>query len=179
MTIPDPPGESRASGLASEVMRTRIATRTRGASILLGGALLIVPLAGCSGNESADSAATAEATDTESAPADGTGATESGSTETEAGDGTGAAGGGTDTGTESEVDCSGTSCTVTLSGDGAEAEILGTTVVLGGVQDGQATFRIGDQETTCGQGDRASAGPLTLECTSVTGDTVTMTASLG
>ena len=37
------------------------------------------------------------------------------------------------------VSCSGTSCTATLKGDGASAEILGTTVDFSGVQDGRAT----------------------------------------
>ena len=34
------------------------------------------------------------------------------------------------------VSCSGGTCTVTLSGDGAKAEILGTTLTLGEIQDG-------------------------------------------
>jgi hypothetical protein len=36
-----------------------------------------------------------------------------------------------------------------------------------------------NQEIACSQGESVSAGPLNLECTTVTEDTVTMTASLG
>ncbi len=143
-------------------------TRTayRGVSGLLAGALLLMPLAGCG-----DTAGTgdAEATATETAPADETGET---TEPTDAGD---TAGGGT----EADVDCTGNSCSVTLSGDGAEADILGTTIVLGGVENGQATFRVGNQDLTCGEGDTTEAGPLTLECTTVQEDTVTLTATLG
>ena len=118
-----------------------------------------MPLAACG-----DTAGTgdAEATATETTPADETGET---TEPTDAGD--------------TDVDCTGNSCSVTLSGDGAEADILGTTIVLGGVENGQATFRVGNQDLTCGQGDTTEAGPLTLECTTVQEDTVTLTATLG
>ncbi|HEX2074774.1 MAG TPA: hypothetical protein VHF92_13395 [Geodermatophilus sp.] len=143
-------------------------TRTayRGVSGLLAGALLLMPLAACG-----DTAGTgdADATATETTPADETGET---TEPTDAGD---TAGGGTG----ADVDCTGNSCSVTLSGDGAEADILGTTIVLGGVENGQATFRVGDQDLTCGEGDTTEAGPLTLECTTVQEDTVTLTATLG
>ena len=85
------------------------------------------------------------------------------------------AGGDTDAG----VDCAVNSCSLTLSGDGARADVLGTPVTLGTVQDGRATVRVGDREVSCSQGESVAAGPLTLECTTVTPDTVTLTASLG
>lgn len=148
-------------------MNIRIADRR--ASVLVAGALLFAPLAACSSTtEPAETDATAtEATETSAAE------------EPEASESPEATGEGTDTGTESDVDCSGTSCSVTLTGDGAEADILGTSVVLGGVENGEATFRIGNEEVTCGEGDTTEAGPLTLECSSVGDGTVTMTASLG
>jgi hypothetical protein len=75
--------------------------------------------------------------------------------------------------------CSGGSCSVTLKGDGASAEILGTDLAFGGVEDGRATLRVGDNEVSCAQGESVSAGPLALECTEVTDDSVELSASLG
>ena len=77
------------------------------------------------------------------------------------------------------VNCSSSSCTVTLTGDGAEADILGTTLSFGGVQDGRASLSVGGASVSCGEGETVTAGPLQLECSSVTGDSVELTASLG
>jgi hypothetical protein len=77
------------------------------------------------------------------------------------------------------VTCSGGTCTVTLSGDGAEAEILGTTLTFGGIQDGKASLSVGGASVSCGEGETVSAGPLQLECSSVTDDSVELSASLG
>ena len=76
------------------------------------------------------------------------------------------------------VSCTTTSCTATLSGDGAEADILGTKVTFGGVQDGKASLGVGGANVSCAQGESIAAGPLELECTSVTADAVEITASL-
>jgi hypothetical protein len=81
--------------------------------------------------------------------------------------------------TSDAVSCSGTSCSVTLSGDGAKADVLNTTLAFGGVEDGRATLRVGDTEVSCAQGEKVEAGPLALECTEVTDDSVKLTASLG
>ncbi len=81
--------------------------------------------------------------------------------------------------TSDNVSCSESSCTVTLSGDGAEAEILGTTLSLGSVQDGRASLSVGGASVSCGEGETVTAGPLQLECSSVTGDSVELTATLG
>ena len=80
--------------------------------------------------------------------------------------------------TSNNVSCSGSSCTVTLSGDGAEAEILGTTVSLGSVQDGRASLSVAGASVSCAEGESVTAGTLALECTSVTEDSVELTASL-
>ena len=148
-------------------MDTTTIHRRRIAPGVLAGALLLVPLTGCGG--SGDDAAP-EATATASAPAEGTtapsGTAEPGTT-------------GSDGGTNADVDCAGTSCSVTLAGNGAQADVLGTPIVLGAVENGRATVRVGDQELTCGQGESVSAGPLTLACTTVTEDALTLTASLG
>jgi hypothetical protein len=77
------------------------------------------------------------------------------------------------------VSCSTSSCTVTLSGEGAEAEVLGTTLSFGGVQDGRASLSVGGASVTCGEGETVTAGPLELTCSSVTGASVELTASLG
>jgi len=50
---------------------------------------------------------------------------------------------------------------------------------LEAVRDGQATLRVGDRDITCTEGQSASADSLTLTCTGVTSDTVTVTLSLG
>src|SRR5690349_10530234 len=81
--------------------------------------------------------------------------------------------------TSDSVSCSGTSCSVTLSGDGAKADLLNATLAFGGVDNGRATLRVGDHEVSCAQGESVDAGPLTLECTEVTEDSVKLTASLG
>jgi hypothetical protein len=81
--------------------------------------------------------------------------------------------------TANGVSCSTSSCTVTLKGDGAETEILGTTLAFGGVQDGRASLSVGGTSVSCGEGETVTAGPLQLECSSVTGDSVELTASLG
>ena len=80
---------------------------------------------------------------------------------------------------ENGVSCSTSSCTVTLSGDGAKAEILGTTLTFGGVQDGKASLSVGGATVTCGEGETVTAGPLQIECSSVTEGSVELTASLG
>ena len=77
------------------------------------------------------------------------------------------------------VKCSGASCSVTLSGDGAKAEVLGKTLSLGGIKDGKATLSAGGRSASCTEGQSVTAGPLQLTCSKVTSDAVTLTASLG
>jgi hypothetical protein len=80
--------------------------------------------------------------------------------------------------TSNNVSCSASSCTVTLSGDGAEADILGTNLAFAGTENGRATLSVAGASVSCAQGESVSAGPLTLECTSVTDGAVELTASL-
>jgi len=77
------------------------------------------------------------------------------------------------------LSCSSSSCTVTLSDQGAEVEILGTSLAFGGVQDGRASLRVGNVSVSCAQGETVTAGPLSLECTRVEAGSVDLTASLG
>lgn len=77
------------------------------------------------------------------------------------------------------VSCSTSSCTATLSGDGAEADILGTKLTLAGTKDGQATLGVGSVSVSCAEGESISAGPLSVTCTRVTDGAVDLTASLG
>src|SRR3712207_288123 len=81
--------------------------------------------------------------------------------------------------TSNNFSCSGSSCSVTLSGEGSEVEILGTSLAFGGVQDGRASLSVGNASVSCAQGETVTAGPLTLECTTVEADSVELTASLG
>jgi hypothetical protein len=79
----------------------------------------------------------------------------------------------------SNVDCSGNQCTATLTGDDASASILGNDLAFAGTKDGKATLSVGDASVSCAQGESVSAGPLSLTCTTVTDDSVEVTASLG
>ena len=81
--------------------------------------------------------------------------------------------------TSQNVSCSTKSCTATLSGDGAKAEIFGTTLEFAGTQDGRATLGVGDASVSCAEGESVAAGPLSVTCTSVTDEAVEITASLG
>jgi hypothetical protein len=82
--------------------------------------------------------------------------------------------------TSHNVSCSSDgSCTAKLTGDGAEAEILGTTLTLGSVQDGRASISVAGASVSCAEGESVTAGSLELECTSVTEDSVELTASVG
>jgi hypothetical protein len=81
--------------------------------------------------------------------------------------------------TSGNVSCTTSSCTATLSGDSAEAEIFGATVSFGGIQDGRASLSVGGASVSCAEGESVSAGPLQIECTSVTDDAVEIKASLG
>lgn len=158
-------------------MDTRTTARRRLAPGVLVGALLLVPLAACG-----EDTTTGTGTTQTSVPAENTG----GATGTTAPEDTAATSEPdatdatpTDSGTNADVNCAGTSCSVTLSGDGAQAEVLGTPIALGAVENGRATVRVGDQDLSCRQGETASAGPLSVECTTVSEDTVTLTATLG
>ena len=76
------------------------------------------------------------------------------------------------------VSCSGTSCSVTLAGNGSRAIVLGTAISLLGVRDGRAALRVGEEDVTCVPGQRVPSGPLDLECRAVGGDGVDLTATL-
>lgn len=81
--------------------------------------------------------------------------------------------------TSNSFNCSSGECSVSLSGAGSEAEVLGNSLAFAGTQDGRATLSVGDAEVSCAQGETVAAGPLSLTCTSVTDDGVELTASLG
>src|SRR3954451_19753508 len=77
------------------------------------------------------------------------------------------------------VSCSGKSCTVTLSGDGASGEVFNRTATFAGTKDGRATVGVGDASVSCAEGESVGAGPLTLKCSKMTDTSVELTASLG
>jgi hypothetical protein len=77
------------------------------------------------------------------------------------------------------VSCSGKQCTATLSGAGAEASFFGNDLAFVGTQDGRASISVGDTTYSCTQGESLSAGPLSLTCTTVTDDSLEITAALG
>jgi hypothetical protein len=80
--------------------------------------------------------------------------------------------------TSHNVSCSASSCSVTLSGEGAEADIFGTTLAFAGTENGRASLSVAGASISCGEGESVSAGPLSIECTSVTDDSVELTASV-
>src|SRR4051812_35289069 len=82
-------------------------------------------------------------------------------------------------GSDNNVSCSGTTCTATLSGNGAKASILGHDLAFAGTENGRATLSVGDANVSCAQGESVSAGPLSLTCTTVTEKSVEITAKLG
>ena len=77
------------------------------------------------------------------------------------------------------VSCSGKQCTATLSGSGAEASILGNDLAFAGTKDGRATLSVGGTSYSCAQGESLTAGPLSLTCTTVTEDSLEITAAIG
>ncbi len=91
----------------------------------------------------------------------------------------GSPGTGAMSGAMSTVSCSGSSCSVTLTGTGSRVRVLGTTISLTDVHGGRAAVRVDDQDVTCTEGLSAAAGSLTLTCTDVTSDSVTLTVSPG
>jgi hypothetical protein len=76
------------------------------------------------------------------------------------------------------VSCSGSTCTATLSGVGASAEILGTKLKFGGTKGGRATLGVGNASVSCTEGQSINAGPLSVTCTKVSEGTLEITASL-
>jgi hypothetical protein len=77
------------------------------------------------------------------------------------------------------VSCSGTTCTASLSSEGASAEILGQKLEFAGTKDGRATLGVGDTSVSCAEGESVSAGPLSVTCTTVGDGTLEISASLG
>ncbi len=146
-------------------------TTTRLLAGLGAGVLLVTPLAACSDattNQAEDALASATSSASEALDQP---------TESAGGGATGSSSAGADSSTG--IDCSGTSCTLTFGGDGTEVDVLGTTVRLGQVADGQATIGVAGNELTCTEGETVSAGPLTVECTTIGEDRVVLTTSLG
>ncbi|SEP02725.1 hypothetical protein [Trujillonella endophytica] len=81
--------------------------------------------------------------------------------------------------TSENFSCDTNSCSVTLDGSGAEVNLpIGPTIELGGVENGRASISVGGASVSCAEGERVSAGGLSLECTSISGDEVKLTASL-
>lgn len=138
-------------------MAIRTASSRRLLPVLATATVLLAPLAACSGTSAGSGTAQSGAAASATATTGGSGAG-------------GSAGNG--------VRCSGTSCSVTLSAN-QQAEVLGTSISLGSVQNGRATLGVAGKNVSCAQGEKVSAGPLQLTCSAVTSDSVTLSASLG
>lgn len=78
--------------------------------------------------------------------------------------------------TSTSYSCSNNQCTVTLSGAGAETELLDDTltVSLVGASDGQAEFAIDGTSATCAQGDEQEVAGYQVVCTEVGDDKVVL-----
>lgn len=132
----------------------------RRSAIVLAGGLLLAPLAACTGME--ENTGSSALTSASEGAAAATSAAQSAAEEV-----------------GSNVNCSGVSCTVTLSPDAGEVEVLGTRMAYEGISDGKATVVVGNETVTCAEGDTVEAGPLSLECTTVSEAELSLTASLG
>lgn len=128
-------------------------TRSRlSTAAVLAGGLLVLPLTGCTGDE----ANTGSSVLTTASDAAGTAAESA----------------------AENVDCSGDSCSVTLGSGSGETEVLGVNLSYDSFADGEATVRVGEETVTCSEGESVSAGPLQLECTTISEDSLTLTATL-
>lgn len=145
-------------------MRT---TRVRLAGGLVTGGLLLGGLAACSGSNNGLGGSVSAGTSGNQA---GVAASASASA---------SAGSASASGSAGSVTCAGASCSVTLDSGHTKATVLGTTVTLGGVSDGKASLGVAGHDVSCTQGDKVSAGPLSVTCSKVTQDAVTLTAKLG
>jgi len=143
------------------------ARRSRLAAGGFAAGLLLLPLTGCSA-DSGDATAAGVSSAAESA----------GSAASSAAGSAGSAASSAAGEVDDRVDCSGSSCSVTVD-TGEDVDVLGTQLSLQSVADGQATLAVGDRTVSCAQGDEVSAGPLSLACTTISDDSVTLTVSLG
>jgi hypothetical protein len=75
------------------------------------------------------------------------------------------------------VSCTGDTCSVTLAGRGARAEVFGTTFAFESIRDGRATVRVNGLSVSCTDQQSVAAGPLRLRCTTVTHAAVTLVVS--
>ena len=80
--------------------------------------------------------------------------------------------------TSSNYACSGDTCTVNLSGAGAETEISGdVSVSLVGASNGVAEYTVDGDTSTCAEGDTQQVGQFTVVCTEVGDDKVSLKIS--
>ena len=80
-------------------------------------------------------------------------------------------------GGSSTVSCTGGQCSLSFSGSGASARVLGTTFAFEGVRDGRATVVVDDTRVSCTQGETVPVRGVELRCTRVAGDSVTVTVT--
>ncbi len=80
-------------------------------------------------------------------------------------------------GTVSLVSCTDQSCTVTLGGTGARAQVMGISIAFTEISSGRATVRAGDRDLSLTEGQSATVGQAQLTCTEVTQDRVTLTVT--
>ncbi|HLS13890.1 MAG TPA: hypothetical protein VK095_05195 [Beutenbergiaceae bacterium] len=72
--------------------------------------------------------------------------------------------------TTTQYNCLNQSCTVTLSGSGANTDPAGYTVELEGADGQQATFAINGESATCTEGEAVQVGGYSATCTEVGDD---------
>lgn len=70
--------------------------------------------------------------------------------------------------------CSGGTCTVTLTGAGASTDLGsgGSTITLVSVDSGVATFELAGEDARCSAGETVEVAELTVECTKIGDDSV-------
>lgn len=81
--------------------------------------------------------------------------------------------------TSTSSNCSGLTCEVTLSGEGASTELgaAETPIKLVAIEDGQATIELGDAQGSCSAGETIELAESSVECTNVDDDSVQLTVT--
>ena len=75
------------------------------------------------------------------------------------------------------MSCSGSTCSVTLSGSGSRVHLPGGTMSLVQLRDGRATLRGGNRDVVCVEGQDVSVAGLDIGCSAVTAHAVRFTAT--
>jgi hypothetical protein len=138
----------------------------RRATALVGSAVVVGALAGCTGAGGSDTRSAMRTIEAAPVPSSGTPSASPSPAERSS--------------PTRKVACDVHTCTLTLrTTDPREVEAFGTSLTLDGVEGRTARLTVGDASVECSADEGVDAGPLTLFCDDVTADSVTLTAEVG